>query len=212
MPIPAEILQLGNRDSVHHRGALGLLFHENKPVVLRSLREDARKEEAVFAPSLEKTEDGKDREVFQLFAQGLLADTWTTPGGAIEPQEFPEETVRREFAEEVVMSLEDHRPLDMRFAKSITDSIVDPRRMYEIPVPVVVQMNRKDDRSSPYLRGVFEVFATRIDLKDSQFYPLLGAGIFRYLSDIHVTERLRPTVHYLWNAYRAISAQSGRRS
>lgn len=212
MPIPAEILRLGNRESVQHRGALGLLFHENKPVVLRSLREDVRKEEAVFAPSLEKTEDGKDREVFQMFAQGLLADTWTTPGGAIEPQEFPEETVKREFAEEVVMSLEDHRPLDMRFAKSITDSIVDPRRMYEMPAPVVVQMNRKDDTSSPYLRGVFEVFATRIDLNDSQFYPLLGAGIFRYLSDIHVTERLRPTVHYLWRAYRSQVHQTGRRT
>lgn len=201
MPMSNELLKLGSREAVQRRGALGLLFYKDHPVVMRAPHEDKFKEEAVFAPRLEKDEE-KESELLQLFAQGLLADSWTLPGGAIEPGEFHEDTVRREFAEEVVMSLEDHRPLDMRLAKSITQSDVHIERQYNIPIPVVVQTNKSEEHSEPYLRGVFEVYPARIDLTEDQFFPLLGAGIFRYLTDVHITEKLRPTVSYLWSTYR----------
>ena len=209
MPVNPELLALGTREHVKKKGAITLLFHRLNAVVMRSIHEDRLKEEAVFAPSMEKQQNGKDAEVLRFYAQGMLADVWTSPGGAMEPGERPEQTVLRELGEEVLMSVQDHRPKDIRLAESILSARLNPIVISEMPIPVVVQTNKKDETSPAELRGVFEVLATRIDLTDDQFYPLCGAGIFRYLTDVHITERIRPTLKYLLKTNRTIESQRG---
>lgn len=206
MALKPELFALGKREFAQKKGVIALLFHRLNPVVMRSIHEDRFKEEAVFAPRLE-IQEASETETLRLFAQGMLSDVWTSPGGAMEVGEAPEETVLRELREEVLMSVQDHRPKDVRLANSILSAKLQAKPMPEIPVPVVVQTNKKNELEQPQLRGVFEVFTTKIDLSDDEFYPLCGAGIFRYMVDVHITESLRPTLKYLLHAYQMVEAE-----